>query len=335
MGDPVAQGVVQARLADRASRADPPRGPGRLTAAGKEQVKVSAAARSPVPPAAWGRGWRNRGTVTRLTGRHRGGAVTRARHWAANPARSATSRPLAANSSANRRGNRRVVFRAPRQTTVCGSAPAIASRRTVSRETPSRPGKLRGGQEVRGLFRAGQLGLPWERDKRRGHGPGHCLQQLGRDGGTGRWVRVLVGIYRVRLHGGFLLQGPCPLGDLGGWSRGPRHARVCPGIVRWVYARAIVGQFAQAHRAGGRPEVAAGVSRYPGIAADLRAHFGGEREPPCRGCRTLRADTGSTGTPSPGRSRLGGGRSDLGRAPAGEPSSGTACPRCGGRAATG
>jgi hypothetical protein len=45
---------------------------------------------------------------------------------------------LAAKSSANRRGNRRVVCRAPRHTTVCGSTPAIASRRTVSRDTPSR-----------------------------------------------------------------------------------------------------------------------------------------------------------------------------------------------------
>ena len=50
----MAQGVVQARLADRASRADPPRGLGRLAAAGEEQVEVGAAARSPVTPAAGG-----------------------------------------------------------------------------------------------------------------------------------------------------------------------------------------------------------------------------------------------------------------------------------------
>ena len=45
--DRVAEGVLQARLADRAPRADPPRGPGCLAALGEEQVKVSAAARSP------------------------------------------------------------------------------------------------------------------------------------------------------------------------------------------------------------------------------------------------------------------------------------------------
>jgi len=76
--------------------------------------------------------------AARRAGRHGAGAVTRARQAAAKAARSATSRPLAANSSANRRGYRRVVFRAPWHTTVCGSAPAIASRRTVSREIPSR-----------------------------------------------------------------------------------------------------------------------------------------------------------------------------------------------------
>jgi hypothetical protein len=31
-----------------------------------------------------------------------------------------------------------VVLRTPRHTTVCGSVPAMASRRTVSRDTPSR-----------------------------------------------------------------------------------------------------------------------------------------------------------------------------------------------------
>jgi hypothetical protein len=29
-------------------------------------------------------------------------------------------------------------------------------------------------------------------------------------------------------------QGPCPLGDLGGWSRGPCCARDLPGFVLWV-----------------------------------------------------------------------------------------------------
>src|SRR5271169_5220436 len=137
--DPAAEGVVQARLPDRAHSADLPCGLGRLAAAGKEQVEVGAAARSPVPPASPELScWRSEGAVPRLAGRHRPGAVTRARHWAAKAARSAVSRPLAANSSANRRGYRRVVFRLPRQTTVCGSTPVMASRRTVSRETPNR-----------------------------------------------------------------------------------------------------------------------------------------------------------------------------------------------------
>ena len=119
-------------------RADLPCGPGRLAALGKEHVKVSAAARSQLPPARGKTRWGSQVAVPRQAGRHRAGAVTRARQAAAKAARSATSRPLAANSSANRRGYRRVVLRAPRHTTVCGSAPAMASRRTVSRETPSR-----------------------------------------------------------------------------------------------------------------------------------------------------------------------------------------------------
>jgi hypothetical protein len=136
--DPIAEGVVQALLSDRACRADPPGGLGRFAAAGKKPLQVSAAARSPVTPAGRERRWRSRGAVTRRARRHRAGAVTRARQAAAKAARSAVSRPLAANSSANRLGYRRVVLRVPRQTTVCGSAPTIASRRTVSRETPSR-----------------------------------------------------------------------------------------------------------------------------------------------------------------------------------------------------
>src|SRR5262249_38912933 len=69
---------------------------------------------------------------------HHAAPATRSRHRFANPARSAVFVPLAAKSSANRRGNRRVVRLAPRHTTVCGRRPAIASRRTVSRDTPSR-----------------------------------------------------------------------------------------------------------------------------------------------------------------------------------------------------
>ena len=84
--------------------------------------------------------------------------------------------------------------------------------------------ELGGGQEVRDIFRFDLRGAPRWRDKCRGQGPGQCLQQLGRD----RKVCVVVGVLRVRFRGGFLVQGPCPLGDLGGWSRGPLHARVSP-----------------------------------------------------------------------------------------------------------
>jgi hypothetical protein len=51
INDPVADGVVQARSADRAPRADLPRGPGRFAPAGEEQLEVSAAACRQLPPA--------------------------------------------------------------------------------------------------------------------------------------------------------------------------------------------------------------------------------------------------------------------------------------------
>ena len=102
--DPVGDGVVQARLPDRARRADLPRGPGGLAAAGEEHLQVGAAARSQLPPARSKTRRSSQAAVPRRAGRHRAGAVTRARQAAAKAARSATSRPLAANSSANRRG---------------------------------------------------------------------------------------------------------------------------------------------------------------------------------------------------------------------------------------
>jgi hypothetical protein len=95
-------------------------------------------ARSLLPPARGETRWGRQAGVPRQAAGHRAGAATRARQAAAKAARSAASRPLAANSSANRRGYRRVVLRVPRQTMVCGSVPAMASRRMVSRETPSR-----------------------------------------------------------------------------------------------------------------------------------------------------------------------------------------------------
>jgi hypothetical protein len=61
-------------------------------------------------------------------------------------------------------------------------------------------------------------------------------------GGTGK-VGVVVGGLRVRFRDGFLVQGPCSLGDLGGWSRGPFRARVTPEIGFGI-ARAIVRRIA-------------------------------------------------------------------------------------------
>ena len=54
---------------------------------------------------------------------------------------------------------RRVVLRTPWHTTVCGSVPAIASRRIVSRDAePLR--ELRGGQEIRCVPNFGRLREP-------------------------------------------------------------------------------------------------------------------------------------------------------------------------------
>jgi hypothetical protein len=71
--DPVAEGVLQARLTDRALRTNLPRGAGRLAALGIEQIKVGAVARSLQPPA---RGETRRGSqiaVPRQAARHRAG----------------------------------------------------------------------------------------------------------------------------------------------------------------------------------------------------------------------------------------------------------------------
>ena len=89
--------------------------------------------------------------------------------------------------------------------------------------------ELRGGQEVRGVLRFDRRREPRWRDERRGQGPGQCFQELGRDLKVG----VVVSLLRVRFRDGFLVQGPCPLGDLGGWSRGPFRARFHPGICLW------------------------------------------------------------------------------------------------------
>ena len=52
ISDPVGDGVVQARLADRAPRADPPRGLGRLAPLGKEQTPGQRRGTQPAPASA-------------------------------------------------------------------------------------------------------------------------------------------------------------------------------------------------------------------------------------------------------------------------------------------
>src|SRR6185437_8146641 len=154
------------------------------------------------------------------------------------------------------------------------------------------PGELRGGQEIRGLLRFRWWGPSWCRDERRGQGSGQCLQQLGRD-----WlVCVVVVVYRVRFRGGFLVQGPCPLGDLGGWSRGPYFV---PG-----FARAHCHGDGTPIRSGASGTKAAagvppGVSQYRLSRLICRrptsaASGTGSRLTPHAGA--LRSGTGSTGT---------------------------------------
>jgi hypothetical protein len=120
--NPGDRGMRQAERAADHRRRVPGCVGGRLAALGvKHTTEVSAAARSLQPPA---RGETRRGSqvaVPRQASRHRAGAVTRARQAAAKAARSATSKALAANSSANRRGYRRVVLRAPRHTVSLAS----------------------------------------------------------------------------------------------------------------------------------------------------------------------------------------------------------------------
>jgi hypothetical protein len=167
-------------------------------------------------------------------------------------------------------------------TAITRSVMTARKQRAGDRQPPDRlpgdrqpPRQLRGGQEVRGLLRFRWRGPPWRRDERRGQGPGHCLQKLSRD-----WrVRAVVGVDRVRLHGGFLLQGPCPLGDLGGWSRGPCRARVARENVLVTLAPWYAGSLGSIGQEGAS-DVAPGVSQYPRIAADLRARIlGGQWEP--------------------------------------------------------
>ena len=155
---------------------------------------------------------------------------------------------------------------------VCGSAPVIASRRTVSRETPSRRANCAAVRKSAASSVSGGGG-------RRGAGMSAAARARASasssSGGTGWsvswWLFTVLGCME-----GFLSQGPCPLGDLGGWSRGPICARICPGTLsrRW-YANTL-----RQHRARRRRARAARPLAVPVIAADLQApNFGSKREP--------------------------------------------------------
>jgi hypothetical protein len=134
-----------------------------------------------------------------------------------------------------------VVLRAPWHTTVCGSAPAIASRRTVSRETPSRrascaavrksaAGSVSGGEGARG---GGMSAAARARASASSSSGGTV-------GSVSWWVFTVLG-WMV----GSCVAGPCPLGDLGGWSRGPY---LCPDLPGHIVT-AMVRQYVPGHRA--------------------------------------------------------------------------------------
>jgi hypothetical protein len=86
---------------------------------------------------------------------------------------------------------------------------------------------------------------------------------------------------------GFLSQGPCPLGDLGGWSRGPY---LCPDLPGHIVT-AMVRQYAPAHRARRRIRTCRRASRGTRISRLIcgRASSAGSgsREPAWPACRTL------------------------------------------------
>jgi hypothetical protein len=147
----------------------------------------------------------------------------------------------------------------------------------------SQPGReLRRGQEVRGLARGDGLGPAAWRDERRRQGPGHFLQQLGRDCGD-RGSPIMLGICRASLHGGSCRRGLAPWVIL---ADGPGGLAV-PGSA-FAECRAgasgMVRRFALAHRAAMSASRGAGPTAVPGIAADLRARIPGvprERQPTC------------------------------------------------------
>ena len=156
---------------------------------------------------------------------------------------------------------------------VCGSAPAIASRRTVSRETPSRRASCAAVRKSAASSVSGGGG-------RRGAGMSAAARARASasssSGGTG-WVCVVVVVYRVRLHGrGSCRRGLAPWVILADGPGGLICARICPGTLsrRW-YANT---SGSIGHEGGGGR--AAGPFAVPVIAADLQApNFGSKREP--------------------------------------------------------
>ena len=191
VGDPVADGVVQARLADRARRADLPRGPGRLAAAGKEHAPGRCRGTQPAPASAQQNAPEQPGC-----GAAAGGP---------SPCGRGDPRPPGGGEGGQvgylQAAGREILSEPPR--VAAGRfAGAVAHhgvrQRPGDRQPPDRlpgdaqpPRELRGGQEVRRFlrFRFRWRGPSWWRDERRGQGPGQCLQQLGRD-----WrVGVVVG----------------------------------------------------------------------------------------------------------------------------------------------
>ena len=90
------------------------------------------------------------------------------------------------------------------------------------------------------------------------------------------------------------VQGPCPLGDLGGWSRGPICARICPGTLsrRWYANKSgNIGHEGGAGRAAG--PLAVRISRL--ICRRPTSAVSGEWEPAYPASRALHSGTGQPG----------------------------------------
>ena len=194
--DPVADGVVQARLADRARRADLPRGPGRLAAARGRTRPGRRRGTQPAPASA----------QQNAPGQPGCGAAA----GGPSPCGRGDPRPPGGGEGGQvgylQAAGRELLGEPPRVPAGC-LAGALAHhgvrQRPGDRQPPDRlagdaqpPRELRGGQEVCGVLRFGRRGPSRWRDERRGQGPGQCLQQLGRDragSGVSWWVFSVLG----------------------------------------------------------------------------------------------------------------------------------------------